>query len=75
VVDTGTSDQFLDATGNVERVPIDLPEPGVDPAAQYVAIRSLRRPPRKARFKFLDVLARMPRLRSLFEEAFGTNAC
>jgi hypothetical protein len=73
VVDTGTFDQFLDATGNVEQVSIDVPHPGTD-TAQHIAIRSLPRPPRKTRFKFLDVITRMPRLRSLFEEAFGTHA-
>lgn len=40
VLDSGTFDQFLDATGNVEQVSVDLPHPGTT-TAQQVLIRSL----------------------------------
>jgi hypothetical protein len=72
-VQSGTFDEFLDSTGNVETFHLDEPRAGLQTGSQWFTT-SLPRPAKDSEFSFDDILSRIPGLRTHYEQAFGTHA-
>ena len=72
-VDSGTFDEFLDATGNVEEIFFETPKIEAETGITRFQ-RNLKRPPVGANLSLDDLLARIPAVRMHYEEAYGSSA-
>lgn len=72
-VESGTFDEFLEATGNVEEVLYETPQVEAETGIARFR-RHLKRPPVGTEFSLDDLLARIPAVRVHYEEAYQSSA-
>jgi hypothetical protein len=72
-IQAGSFSEFLEATGNVELVSLDEPDPD-RVTERHRTPRALPRPVEGAKYLFADLLARIPGIRAHLEEAFARTA-